>query len=34
MPDEWDGGTKSERNFFWGVLSSLAPEYVEECKYF
>ena len=30
MPDEWNGNSKTERTFFWDVLCSLAPEYVEE----
>ena len=30
MPDEWNGGSKTERNFFWGVLVTLAPEYAEQ----
>ena len=30
MPPDWTGeNTKTERGFFWGVLSTLAPEYVE-----
>ena len=32
MPNEWDlqNVKKVERNFFYGVLISLAPEYVEQ----
>ena len=29
MPDEWSGNSKTERTFFWDVLVTLAPEYVE-----
>ena len=30
MPDDWTGSSKTERTFFWDVLVTLAPEYVEE----
>ena len=30
MPDEWNGNSKTERTFFWDILTTLAPEYVEE----
>ena len=30
MPDDWTGNNKTERTFFWDVLVTLAPEYVEE----
>ena len=30
MPDEWTGNSKTERTFFWDILVTLAPEYVEE----
>ena len=30
MPDQYTGTSKTERTFFWDVLCSLAPEYVEE----
>ena len=29
MPSDWDGGNKVERPFFWTILITLAPEYVE-----
>jgi hypothetical protein len=28
MPNEWTGGKKADRNYFWGVLTALAEEYV------
>ena len=30
MPDEWTGNSKTERPFFWSVLITLAPDYVEQ----
>ena len=30
MPGDWTGNHKTERPFFYGVLTSLAPEYVEQ----
>ena len=30
MPDEWNGSSKTERTFFWAVLTTLAPEYTEQ----
>ena len=30
MPDEWRGDNKTERPFFYAVLASLAPDYVQE----
>jgi hypothetical protein len=30
MPDEWGGNSKTERTFFWDILVTLAPEFVEE----
>ena len=30
MPDDWVGDSKTERPFFYAVLASLAPEYVQE----
>ena len=29
VPDEWDGGHRVDRKFFWGILTSLHPEYVQ-----
>ena len=29
MPEDWTADHKTEREFFWGVLTTLAPEYVE-----
>ena len=29
MPDGWDGVHKTERKFFYGVLTSLAPNFVQ-----
>ena len=29
MPNDWTGNSKTERGFFWDILTSLAPEYVE-----
>ena len=29
MPDEWNGGAKTERPYFYQILITLAPEYVE-----
>ena len=28
MPNEWVGGKKADRNYFWGVLTAIAEEYV------
>ena len=28
MPDEYDGGRRVDRGFFWGVLGTLEPEFV------
>lgn len=28
MPNEWAGGKKADRNYFWGVLTAIAEEYV------
>ena len=31
MPPDWTAeSSKTERGFFWGILTTLAPEYVEE----
>ena len=30
MPDEFTGNHKTERNFFWTVLTTNAQEYVEQ----
>ena len=30
MPDEYVGTSKTERTFFWDILSTLASEFVEE----
>ena len=30
MPDDWRGDNKTERPFFYAVLASLAPDYVQE----
>ena len=31
MPPDWAAdNNKTERTFFWGVLTTMAPEYVEE----
>ena len=36
MPDEWEGGKRVDRTFFWHVLTTLQPEYVdaliEDCR--
>jgi len=28
MPDSWNGDKRTDRTFFWGILATLAPEYV------
>ena len=30
MPEDWKGDSKTERGFFYSVLITLAPEYVDE----
>ena len=36
VPDEWAGGPRADRSFFYTVLQTLAPEYInallEECR--
>ena len=36
VPDEWAGGLRADRSFFYAVLQTLAPEYVnallQECR--
>ena len=36
VPDEWRGGPRADRSFFYTVLQTLAPEYVsallQECR--
>jgi hypothetical protein len=33
MPDKWNGDHKTERDFFYGILSALKPLYVEKLIY-
>jgi hypothetical protein len=28
IPDSWNGDKRTERNYFWAVLTTICPEYV------
>ena len=30
IPDDWTADKKTERNFFWSILITIAPEFVEQ----